>query len=92
MGPFLVELKSHLENVQVCLDEIDSWRMYSQDTKSFLESLFSIELETPIEEHIEKSSSPRHGDCRWCGMSSGCYAGDQCPRNAGGNTGVKTAK
>ncbi|CAJ1952889.1 unnamed protein product [Cylindrotheca closterium] len=82
IGPFLVELKTHLENVQVCLGEIDSWLMFPQDTTSFLESVFKVALETPTEEHIEKcsfSSSHPKRTCRCHYAYSRHSTSQRCP-------------
>ena len=44
LGPFLFHLKKHLESVQVCLGEIDSWLMETVGATAFVESLFDIDL------------------------------------------------
>jgi hypothetical protein len=41
---FLVHFKSHLEEVQVCLGEIDRWAMYCDECVSKLETTFDMEL------------------------------------------------
>jgi hypothetical protein len=40
----LVHLKMHLEEVQVCLGEIDRWAMYRDECLSDLETIFNAEL------------------------------------------------
>jgi hypothetical protein len=52
LEPFLVKLKRHLESIQVCLGEIESWLLESKDNIQFLEKIFGTELE----------SSPRYAD------------------------------
>ena len=47
LSPFLVKLKDHLESVQVCLGEVDSWLMDVKSNTEFLESTFGVSLETP---------------------------------------------
>ena len=52
LEPFLVKLKRHLESIQVCLGEIESWLREPKDNIQFLEKIFGTELE----------SSPRYAD------------------------------
>ena len=52
LEPFLVKLKRHLESIQVCLGEIESWLLESKDNIQFLDKIFGTELE----------SSPRYAD------------------------------
>eukprot|EP00980_Cylindrotheca_fusiformis_P009816 scaffold2162_cov113-Cylindrotheca_fusiformis.AAC.1 len=47
LEPFLAKLKTHLEEVQVCLGEIDEWLMMAQRGLDFIECTFAKKLELP---------------------------------------------
>eukprot|EP00584_Thalassiosira_punctigera_P014447 CAMPEP_0172568326 /NCGR_PEP_ID=MMETSP1067-20121228/119535_1 /TAXON_ID=265564 ORGANISM="Thalassiosira punctigera, Strain Tpunct2005C2" /NCGR_SAMPLE_ID=MMETSP1067 /ASSEMBLY_ACC=CAM_ASM_000444 /LENGTH=302 /DNA_ID=CAMNT_0013359901 /DNA_START=37 /DNA_END=945 /DNA_ORIENTATION=+ len=44
LGPFIANLKDHLENIQVCLGEIDGWIMGGDSNAKFLERVFDMKL------------------------------------------------
>ena len=52
LEPFLVKLKQHLESIQVCLGEIESWLLEPKSNIQFLEKTFGRKLknlpETPL--------------------------------------------
>ena len=52
LEPFLVKLKQHLESIQVCLGEIESWLLEPKSNIQFLEKTFGTKLknlpETPL--------------------------------------------
>ena len=52
LEPFLVKLKQHLESIQVCLGEIESWLLEPKSNIQFLEKTFGAKLknlpETPL--------------------------------------------
>ena len=45
LEPFLVKLKQHLESIQVCLGEIESWLLEPKSNIQFLEETFGKKLE-----------------------------------------------
>jgi hypothetical protein len=52
LEPFLVKLKQHLESIQVCLGEIESWLLEPKSNIQFLDKTFGTKLknlpETPL--------------------------------------------
>lgn len=46
LEPFLVKLKRHLESIQVCLGEIESWLREPKDNIQFLQRIFGTDLES----------------------------------------------
>ena len=52
LEPFLVKLKQHLESIQVCLGEIESWLLEPKSNIQFLEKTFGRKMkklpETPL--------------------------------------------
>eukprot|EP00980_Cylindrotheca_fusiformis_P008446 scaffold1786_cov138-Cylindrotheca_fusiformis.AAC.4 len=47
LEPFLAKLKTHLEEIQVCLGKIDEWLMLTQYEIEFIETTFGKRLERP---------------------------------------------
>jgi hypothetical protein len=47
LEPFLAKLKTHLEEIQVCLGEIDGWLMVGHNALNFIETTFGEKLEIP---------------------------------------------
>ena len=45
LEPFLCKLKQHLESIQVCLGEIESWLLEPKANIQFLEETFGKKLE-----------------------------------------------
>eukprot|EP00980_Cylindrotheca_fusiformis_P027945 scaffold22572_cov98-Cylindrotheca_fusiformis.AAC.2 len=48
LEPFLAKLKTHLEEIQVCLGKIDEWLMLTQYGIEFIETTFGKRLERPV--------------------------------------------
>jgi len=48
LEPFLVKLKRHLESIQVCLGEIESWLREPKENIQFLEKIFGTNLESSL--------------------------------------------
>jgi hypothetical protein len=50
LEPFLVKLKQHLESIQVCLGEIESWLLEPKSNIQFLEETFGKKLDILTDE------------------------------------------
>jgi hypothetical protein len=89
LEPFLVKLKQHLELIQVCLGEIESWLLEPKSNIQFLEETFGKKLKTlpyipigddclsPYSKLEEVRGIPRLTVCPICnyrlGEHSPCY-------------------
>ena len=76
LGPFLFHLKRHLESVQVCLGEIDSWLMGPAIVCNFIETTFGVELELPDEATVEKVA--KLSKCNSINCRYPHFANDMC--------------
>mmetsp|Transcript_3952 Transcript_3952/g.6079 ORF Transcript_3952/g.6079 Transcript_3952/m.6079 type:complete len:163 (-) Transcript_3952:97-585(-) len=70
--PFLLKLKTHLEEIQVFLGIIESWLMESAGCINFIEEVFKKTLGT-------KALSEDYAICCECGEGYKCHDYRECP-------------
>ena len=73
--PFLTQLKRHLETIQVCLGEVDSWLLDAESNLRFIESTFGKKLEIRGESTVYASITP--SDCFVAGTDR-CLSNQPC--------------
>ena len=56
--PYLVQLKHHLESIQVCLGEVDSWLLDAETNLRFIETTFETKLESGCDSVVFKGLTP----------------------------------
>jgi hypothetical protein len=94
--PYLDKLRNHLEHIQLCLGEIDTWLMSPKNNATFLENAFGLDLNA-IKITTSQSTWCRCGDhqyyevCGNCGYSFVYHSPNydssrKCPRPRGGST------
>ncbi len=73
--PFLGQLKRHLESIQVCLGEVDSWLLDAETNLRFINSTFAKKLENLGDSTVYASLTP--GDCFVAGTDR-CLSNQPC--------------
>jgi hypothetical protein len=56
--PYLAQLKHHLESIQVCLGDVDSWLLDAETNLRFIETTFETKLESGCDSVVLKGLSP----------------------------------
>lgn len=75
LHPFLAQLKRHLETIQVCLGEVDSWLLDAETYMRFLETTFGKKLETRGESTVYASLT---ADDRIVAGTDRCLSNQPC--------------
>ena len=74
LEPFLVKLKQHLESIQVCLGEIESWLLEPKANIQFLEETFGKKLDILTDEDLlnEGCSLDEEFECNYQVLKTYC--------------------
>ena len=77
LEPFLVKLKQHLESIQVCLGEIESWLLEPKTNIQFLEETFGKKLDILTDEDLlnEGYSLDEEFECNYQVLKTYCGPG-----------------
>ena len=73
--PFLAQLKRHLESIQVCLGEVDSWLLDVETNLRFINSTFAKKVENIGDVTVYATLTP--GDCFVAGTDR-CLSNQPC--------------